>query len=415
MTTCFVIMGFSTKKIPNTNIEVNLDDTYNYLIKPALIEMDLVAVNCSERNKHSYRCDEIFTTEAINETFIRNIYLADIVVADITTLNQNAIYELGMRHAMKPKSTIILCDKKTLQNNSFFDLTFNPHIIYDSEKQKDIDEINRVSNILKSVIETCKKADDSYIDSPVFSYDIYNQAIISTQSNKMSEALSLRYLLNEGQNYLENQEYDFAEKTYEKIIKDYGYDDVEVYCLYILAMYKRDLSEDNLKKSFKILQKYINLETTTCENALGIAAAIHLRLFELTKQKNDLYLAIEFYRKGMYYESGNLYCGKNYCSTLLKIYLIEEDPNILKEYYYTSVHTAKILLTQAQSLKRHTDDFNNAWFLSNQNALFIISTGLKNKVYNVCYQSQRQQVTVEEGMMTLYHDIEQIKKLANIN
>nr|WP_147342853.1 tetratricopeptide repeat-containing protein [Mediterraneibacter faecis] len=408
-------MGFSTKKIPNTNIEVNLDDTYNYLIKPALIEMDLVAVNCSERNKHSYRCDEIFTTEAINETFIRNIYLADIVVADITTLNQNAIYELGMRHAMKPKSTIILCDKKTLQNNSFFDLTFNPHIIYDSEKQKDIDEINRVSNILKSVIETCKKADDSYIDSPVFSYDIYNQAIISTQSNKMSEALSLRYLLNEGQNHLENQEYDFAEKTYEKIIKNYGYDDVEIYCLYILAMYKRDLSEDNLKKSFKILQKYINLETTTCENALGIAAAIHLRLFELTKQKNDLYLAIEFYRKGMYYESGNLYCGKNYCSTLLKIYLIEEDPHILKEYYYTAVHTAKILLTQAQSLKRHTDDFNNAWFLSNQNALFTISTGLKNKVYNVCYQSQRQQVTVEEGMMTLYHDIEQIKKLANIN
>lgn len=180
-------------------------------------------------------------------------------------------------------------------------------------------------------------------------------------------------------------------------------------------MYKRDLSEDNLKKSFKILQKYINLETTTCENALGIAAAIHLRLFELTKQKNDLYLAIEFYRKGMYYESGNLYCGKNYCSTLLKIYLIEEDPHILKEYYYTAVHTAKILLTQAQSLKRHTDDFNNAWFLSNQNALFTISTGLKNKVYNVCYQSQRQQVTVEEGMMTLYHDIEQIKKLANIN
>lgn len=415
MTTCFVIMGFSTKKIPNTNIEVNLDDTYNYLIKPVLIEMDLVAVNCNEQNKHSYRCDEIFTTEAINETFIRNIYLADIVVADITTLNQNAIYELGMRHAMKPKSTIILCDKKTLQNNSFFDLTFNPHIIYDSEKQKDIDEINRVSNILKSVIETCKKADDNYIDSPVFSYDIYNQAIISTQSNKISEALSLRYLLNEGQNYLENQEYDFAEKTYEKIIKDYKYDDVEIYCLYILAMYKRDLSEDNLKKSFKTLQKYINLETTTCENALGIAAAIHLRLFELTKQKNDLYLAIEFYRKGMYYESGNLYCGKNYCSTLLKIYLIEEDPNILKEYYYTSVHTAKILLTQAQSLKRHTDDFNNAWFLSNQNALFIISTGLKNQVYNVCYHSQRQQVTVEEGMVALYRDIEQIKKLANIN
>lgn len=415
MTTCFVIMGFAIKKIPNTNIEVNLDDTYNYLIKPTLIEMELVAVNCNEQHKHAYRCDEIFTTQAINETFIRNIYLADIVVADITTLNQNAIYELGMRHAMKPKSTIILCDKKTLQNNSFFDLTFNPHIIYDSEKQREIDEINRVANILKNVIETCKKSDDNYIDSPVFSYGIYEQAMSIVQPNHLSDTLSLRHLLNQGQNLIENEQYETAEKIYEKIIKDYKYDDVEVYCSYILSMYKKDLSEDNLKKSFSMLQKYINLESTVCENALGIAAAIHLRLFELTKQENDLYLAIEYYRKGMWYESGNLYCGKNYCSTLLKVYLIEKNPNILKEYYYTSVYTAKILLTQAQSLKRNTNAFNNAWFLSNQNSLFLIATGLRNKIYNVHYQSHRQQITVEEGMTALYNDLEQIKKMANIN
>lgn len=415
MTTCFVIMGFATKKIPNTNIEVNLDDTYNYLIKPTLIETELVAVNCNEQHKHAYRCDEIFTTRAINETFIRNIYLADIVVADITTLNQNAIYELGMRHAMKPKSTIILCDKKTLQNNSFFDLTFNPHIIYDSEKQREIDEINRVANILKNVIETCKKSDDNYIDSPVFSYGIYEQAMSIVQPNHLSDTLSLRHLLNQGQNLIENEQYETAEKIYEKIIKDYKYDDVEVYCSYILSMYKKDLSEENLKKSFLVLQKYINLESTVCENALGIAAAIHLRLFELTKQENDLYLAIEYYRKGMWYESGNLYCGKNYCSTLLKVYLIEKNPNILKEYYYTSVHTAKILLTQAQSLKRNTNAFNNAWFLSNQNSLFLIATGLRNKIYNVHYQSHRQQITVEEGMTALYNDLEQIKKMANIN
>lgn len=415
MTTCFVIMGFATKKIPNTNIEVNLDDTYNYLIKPTLKEMELVAVNCNEQHKYAYRCDEIFTTEAINETFIRNIYLADIVVADITTLNQNAIYELGMRHAMKPKSTIILCDKNTLQNNSFFDLTFSPHITYDSEKQKDIDEINRVSDILKNVIETCKKSDDDYIDSPVFSYGIYKQAMSIVQPNQISDTLSLRHLLNQGQKLIENEQYESAEKIYEKIIEDYKYDDVEVYCSYILSMYKKDLSEDNLKKSFKMLQKYINLESTVCENALGIAAAIHLRLFGLTRQENDLYLAIEYYRKGMYYESGNLYCGKNYCSTLLKVHLVEKDPNILKEYYYTSVHTAKILLTQSQSLKRNTDAFNNAWFLSNQNSLFLIATGLRNKVYDVRYQSLRQQVTVEEGMTALYNDLEQIKKMANIN
>ena len=414
MTTCFVIMGFATKKIPNTNIEVNLDDTYNYLIKPTLIEMDLVAVNCDERHKHAYRCDEIFTTQAINETFIRNIYMADIVIADITTLNQNAIYELGMRHAMKPKSTIILCDKKTLQNNSFFDLSFNPHITYDSDRLRDIDEISRISNILKNVIETCKKSDDNYIDSPVFSYGIYEQAMSIVQPEHLSNSLSLYQLLSHGKDMIENEQYESAEKIYEKIITDYKYDDVEVYCSYILSMYKKDLSEENLKYSFEMLKKCINLESTVCENALGIAAAIHLRLFELTKQKSDLYSAIEYYRRGMCYESGNLYCGKNYCSTLIKIYLIEEDANILKEYYYTSVHTAKILLTQAQTLKRNGDAFNNAWFLANQNSLFLISTGLKNEVYKVKYQSHRQQATIEKGIMDLHKDLEAIKKIANI-
>lgn len=414
MVTCFVIMGFATKKIPNTNIEVNLDDTYNYLIKPVLMEMELVAVNCDEDHKYSYRCDEIFTTQAINETFIRNIYMADIVVADITTLNQNAIYELGMRHAMKPKSTIILCDKKTLQSNSFFDLTFNPHILYDSEKQKEIDEINRVANILKSVIETCKKSDDNYIDSPVFSYGIYNQAMSIVQPNKLSCSSSLRQLLNQGNKLIENEQYEDAEKIYKQIIEDYKYDDVEIYCSYILAMYKKELSTRNLINAFEMLQKYIDLETTVCENALGIAAAIHLRMFELTKEQNNLYSAIEYYRRGSYYESGNLYCGKNYCSTLLKVYLVENNPDILKEYYYTSVHTAKILLTKAQGLKRKSDAFNNTWFLSNQNSLFLIATGLKNKIYNVQYQSPRQETTVESGFKMLCNDIEQMKNKADI-
>ena len=62
-----------------------------------------------------------------------------------------------MRHAMKPKSTIIMCDKETLRNNNFFDLTFNPHITYDSGCQKNLDEIKRIENILLKTIETCKK------------------------------------------------------------------------------------------------------------------------------------------------------------------------------------------------------------------------------------------------------------------
>lgn len=57
VTTCFVIMGYNTKKIPNTNIVVDLDDTYNYLIKPALIKQGLVAVASNSKNKYAFRDD----------------------------------------------------------------------------------------------------------------------------------------------------------------------------------------------------------------------------------------------------------------------------------------------------------------------------------------------------------------------
>ena len=170
------------------------------------------------------------------------------------------------------------------------------------------------------------------------------------------------------------------------------------------------MSESNLLAALEILKKHIDLDLTTYENALGISAAIHLRLFELTNQKNDLFIAIEHYRKGSYYESGNLYCGKNYCSSLLKIYLVEQDIDILKEYYYTAVHTAKLLLTKAQKIQRRSDQYNDTWFLSNQNSLFIIATGMKNGIYTLEYQSKRQQKTIENGYKSLIQDLEQIKK-----
>ena len=104
-------MGFGTKKIPNTNIEVDLNFVYNELIKPTIISKKLTSVYGQEQ----FRADEVYTTKSITKTFIEGIFKADIVIADITTLNQNAIYELGLRHAMKPKSTIILCDNHTAQ------------------------------------------------------------------------------------------------------------------------------------------------------------------------------------------------------------------------------------------------------------------------------------------------------------
>ncbi|OPX45964.1 hypothetical protein CLHUN_04390 [Ruminiclostridium hungatei] len=408
--TCFVIMGFSLKKIPNTNITVNLDDTYKYLIKPVLIQQGLSAVSSSERNKHSFRCDEIYTTQEINKTFITNLFKADIVIADITALNQNAIYELGMRHAMKPKSTIILCDKKTMQHNKFFDITFNPQIYYDSNKQRDSDEIQRVSQLLADIIEVCKNSDDDYIDSPVFSYGIYNN--ISEAVSQIDEDVntSLRADIDNGNMLLEDEDYVNAEIAFEKVIKDYKFLDIDIICSYILSIYKKEASEFNLIRAMNELNKFIDIENTTSENVLGILASINLKLFNLLRNPSNLYTAIEFYRRGSNYESGNIYCGRNYCSTLLKLHMIENDIEILKEYYYTSVHTAKLLINRAQIMRRKSDNYNNSWFLSNQNDLMIISNVVSNPPFRINYTTRRQQTTIEEGQKLLINDLKIIRE-----
>ena len=35
---------------------------------------------------------------------------ADVVVADLSTTNANAIYELGVRHALRPHTTIVMAE-----------------------------------------------------------------------------------------------------------------------------------------------------------------------------------------------------------------------------------------------------------------------------------------------------------------
>ncbi len=79
---------------------LDLDATYLGIIKPAVTDAGLECV----------RGDEIVHSGVIDVPTYRQLLNADVVVADLSTANPNALYELGVRHALRPFATIVLAE-----------------------------------------------------------------------------------------------------------------------------------------------------------------------------------------------------------------------------------------------------------------------------------------------------------------
>jgi O-acetyl-ADP-ribose deacetylase (regulator of RNase III) len=105
---CFVIMPFGKKKDID-GYEVDFDDVYHELIYKGVKELGL---DCE-------RCDEIIGTGSIHKKMFRGIFDADVSVVDITSLNPNVFYELGVRHALHRYGTLVI------RRNSNLPIPFN--------------------------------------------------------------------------------------------------------------------------------------------------------------------------------------------------------------------------------------------------------------------------------------------------
>ncbi len=94
----FIAMPFGEKFDPTQRYKINFDDIYERGIKPALERFDV----------ESIRADEERTGGVIHLPMYERLLLAEIAIVDVTLSNPNVFYELGIRHAARPRSTIIL-------------------------------------------------------------------------------------------------------------------------------------------------------------------------------------------------------------------------------------------------------------------------------------------------------------------
>src|SRR5215475_7531908 len=98
--TCFVVMGFGKKTDFETGRVLDLDQSYINLIKPAV---EAAGLRC-------IRADEIVHSGLIDVPMYEQLLNADVVVADLSTSNKNAFYELGVRHALRPYTTVVIAE-----------------------------------------------------------------------------------------------------------------------------------------------------------------------------------------------------------------------------------------------------------------------------------------------------------------
>jgi O-acetyl-ADP-ribose deacetylase (regulator of RNase III) len=94
---CFVIMPFGKRKDVD-GIEIDFNHVYQNLIKEAV---ESLGMECE-------RCDEIIDTGSIHLKMFHGIFEADLAVVDITALNPNVFYELGVRHALNKHVTLVI-------------------------------------------------------------------------------------------------------------------------------------------------------------------------------------------------------------------------------------------------------------------------------------------------------------------
>jgi tetratricopeptide (TPR) repeat protein len=89
-------MPFEKKQDPSTGVEIDFDQVYNDAIKPAILAAGLDAI----------RGDEERTGGIIHAPMFARLLLSEYVVADLTLANPNVFYELGIRHAARPFTTV---------------------------------------------------------------------------------------------------------------------------------------------------------------------------------------------------------------------------------------------------------------------------------------------------------------------
>jgi hypothetical protein len=161
----FVLMPF----------EAEFKAIYEDLIKPAL----------EDAGYDVARADSFFDQQNILCDIIRGITTANLIIADLTTINPNVLYELGICHGLRIPTILLAQSMEEVP----FDLRSYRIQVYSTR----FDQVHKLKNALKEIAEKHKRKEITF-GSPIIDFQSMNDSplkkeIILTRTRPSGELL----------------------------------------------------------------------------------------------------------------------------------------------------------------------------------------------------------------------------------
>lgn len=369
MTQCFVVQGFGKKTDYTDGRVLDLDASYE-IIKMAVESAGLDCV----------RADEIVHSGTIDVPMYERLLNADLVIADLSTYNVNAAFELGVRYALRPYTTIVLAEE---QFKNPFDMS---HIVIRRYKhlgdEIGFKEANRLMTELKAAIDNI--INNPATDSPVYTYlphlhppevaqFLSAQTSVSKAVSPPSPAAgivgeenpSAKAMLDAAIEKITASDFAAARVLLEEVKKLRPQDSFVLQQL-ALATYKskQPTVVEALKAAREVL-KELAPESSNNPETLGIWGAIHKRLWEECGNPECLEESISAYERGFYLKQDH-YNGINlaYLLNLRAVQFLQSgkrDDAIAD--YVLAKRTRKEVIRCASPLADTLEDVNNRYWV----------------------------------------------------
>lgn len=210
-TKCFILMCFGD----TPEKKEFYSDTYEYLLQP-------IAIGLGYKESEIDKADISGKTSAsLAQNYLLKIATAELVIADLSNNSSSVYYELGVRHALVRKRTIILAPNINESGEKFkvaFDVA-NDHYIYRYNPDHQIAILKKESTRLINDIKTTLSSSDD--DSPVFHHipemKDYWERTESTDNQISLMKAEIARLKEELSNSNQSAERSIANKEYYKI------------------------------------------------------------------------------------------------------------------------------------------------------------------------------------------------------